>query len=589
MLDDESRPYVTINTHRGLYRYTRLPYGIASAPAIFQRVMDTILQGLPGVIYYIDDILVTGANDAEHLKNLEAVLKRLRQYGIHLKRPKCNFLRPCVEYLGHLIDSQGLRATKSKVEAIVNAPIPQNVQQLRSFLGLLNYYGKFIPNLASIIHPLNALLRNDCKWKWSKECMEAFNRAKEILVSSDVLVHYDPKLPIKVAGDASAYGVGAVLSHVMEDGSERPIAFASRTLSTSERNYAQVEKEALSLIFSVKKFHPYLYGRQFTIVTDHKPLTAILGSKKGTPPLAAARLQRWAILLSAYRYQIEFRSTTAHANADGLSRLPLTKPSFEGNSSEPEIFNVSQIASLPVTATQLQTATRTDLLLGKVMRYTKNGWPAEVSEALLPFWRKRQEITVENGCLLWGMRVLVPLKLRVKLLVELHQGHPGISKMKAVARSYFWWPGLDRDIEDLGKSCKSCQSVKNSPPVAPLHPWVWPSKPWERIHVDFAGPFLGSSFLIVVDAYSKWPEVFRMSSTSAEKTIEVLRHLFAAHGLPEQLVSDNGPQFVSEEFAIVHARKWYPSHSHSSLPSIIKRARRTLCAVFQKCPQSKPQ
>ena len=254
-------------------------------------------------------------------------------------------------------------------------------------------------------------------------------------------------------------------------------------------------------------------------------------------------------MLSAYHYQIEFRSTTAHANADGLSRLPLLKPGFEGNSPEPGIFNVSQIASLPVTASQLQTATRTDILLSKVMRYTKHGWPNEVSAALLPFQRKQQEITVENGCLLWGIRVLVSTKLRTKLLDELHQGHPGISKMKAVSRSYFWWPGLDKDIEELGKSCKSCQSVKNSPPTAPLYPWSWPSKPWERIHVDFAGPFQGSTFLIVVDAYSKWPEVFRMSSTTADKTIEVLRHLFAAQGLPEQLVSDNGPQFVSEEFA----------------------------------------
>ena len=260
-------------------------------------------------------------------------------------------------------------------------------------------------------------------------------------------------------------------------------------------------------------------------MTDHKPLTAILGPKKGIPPLAAARLQRWAIVLSAYSYQIELRSATAHANADGLSRLPLMTPSLEVNSPKLGIFNISQIASLPVTASQLQTATRTDVLLSNVMRYTKHGWPTEVSEVLLPFWRKQQEITVENGCLLWGIHVLVPTKLRGKLLDELHQGHPGISKMKAVSRSYFWWPGLDRNIEGLVKSCKSCQSVKNSPPATPLHPWFWPSKPWECIHVDFAGPFLGSTFLIAVDTYSKWPEVFRMSSTTAEKTIEVLRHL----------------------------------------------------------------
>ena len=548
LLDEQSQQYVTINTHRGLYRYKRLPYGVASSPAIFQKVMDTILQGLPRVICYIDDLLITGADDAEHLSNLEKVLQRLQEYGLHLKKAKCNFMRTSVEYLGHQITSEGLKATASKLAAIVQAPAPTNVQELRSFLGLLNYYGKFIPNLASLLHPLNTLLHRDCPWKWSEECETAFRQAKEKLISSSVLVHYDPSLPIRVAADASAYGVGAVLSHQVEGG-ERPIAFASRTLTATERNYAQVEKEALALIFAVKKFHLYLYGREFTLVTDHQPLTVILGPKKGVPPLAAARLQRWAILLSAYKYQIEFRSTKAHANADGLSRLPLRESSSEGYATEPRIFNVSQIDALPVTATQLKNATSEDAVLTKVRKYTMEGWPEEIDDTLRPYFRRRQELSVENECLLWGIRVLVPEALRSKLLSELHFDHPGSTRMKAVGRSYFWWPGLDKRIEELVKSCKSCQAVKSAPAATPLHPWTWPSKPWQRIHIDFAGPFLGSMFLIVVDAHSKWPEVYPMSTTTAEKTIEVLRHIFASHGLPMQVVTDNGPQFTAEEFA----------------------------------------
>jgi len=160
-------------------------------------------------------------------------------------------------------------------------------------LGLLNYYGKFIPNLASLVQPLNNLLQQNRKWKWTTACDKAFQQAKEELSSSRVLVHYDPALPLILAGDASAYGIGAVISHTMPDGTEHPIAFASRSLSPSKRNYAQLEKEALSLIFGVKKFHQYLYGRKFTLVTDHKPLTAILGAKKGIPSLAAARLQHF--------------------------------------------------------------------------------------------------------------------------------------------------------------------------------------------------------------------------------------------------------------------------------------------------------
>ena len=179
-------------------------------------------------------------------------------------------------------------------------------------------------------------------------------------------MHYDPTLPITLAGDASAYGIGAVISHVMPDGTEHPIAFASRTLSPSERNYAQLEKEALSLVFGIKRFHQYLYGRKFTLVTDHKPLLAILGPKKGIPPLAAARLQRWAVLLSAYTYDIRYKSTVAHSNADGLSRLPLPIDMKVGESQEASLYFVSRMECLPVTVAQMQQVTCTDPCLSNV-------------------------------------------------------------------------------------------------------------------------------------------------------------------------------------------------------------------------------
>ena len=189
-------------------------------------------------------------------------------------------------------------------------------------MGLLNYYAKSIPNLASLLYPLNQLLKKDCKWHWSKGCSRVFAEAKQKLTSAPVLVHYDPKLPIVLAGNASAYGIGAIISHSFPDGSEKPIAYASRTLSSAEKNYAQVEKEALALIFGLSKFHQYLYGRTFILQSDHKPLTTILGPTQGIPSLAAARLQCWAIQLASYSYQIRFRPTKQHSNADGLSRLP---------------------------------------------------------------------------------------------------------------------------------------------------------------------------------------------------------------------------------------------------------------------------
>ena len=226
------------------------------------------------------------------------------------------------------------------------------------------------------------------------------------MTSAAVLAHYDANVSLHLAGDALAYGVGAVVSHVYPDGSERPVAYASRTLLSSERNYSQLEKETLSLIFGLRKFHQYLYGRRFALVTDHQPLSTTFSDKKGVPSLAAARLQRWALQLSAHNYVIKFRPTKAHANADVLSRL-LVKENGEENYLEPNLFNICQIESLPLTSGQLKQATRTDLILSKVLVFTKTGWPVQVSEALKPYWNRRLELSLEDGCILWGNRVII--------------------------------------------------------------------------------------------------------------------------------------------------------------------------------------
>ena len=275
------------------------------------------------------------------------------------------------------------------------------------------------------------------------------------------------------------------------------------------------KKEALSLVFGVKKFHQFLYGRHFTLVTDHKPLTAILGPKNGMPSLAAARKKRWALLLSGYSHDIHFH----HGNADGLSCLPLQDDSTLGNYEDMTVFNIAQVDTLPVHASQVMTATHTDPLLIKVMRYARTGWPAKVPDELHPLWRKREEIAVEGDCVLWGTRVIVPVKLCQQMLGELHRGHPGVVHMKALAHSHVWWPGLDRDVEECAKSCEACQSNKHSLSKAPLHPWAWPTVPWEQIHIDFAGLVRGQMLLVMMDAHSKWPEVYTMSSTTVNKTI----------------------------------------------------------------------
>ena len=320
------------------------------------------------------------------------------------------------------------------------------------------------------------------------------------------------------------YGIEAVISHVFPNGEERPIAFSSRTLSKAEKNYGQIDKEALSLVFGIQKFHKYLYGCKFVLVTDHKPLITLFGPKKGIPSLAAARLQRWALLLSAYSYDIQFRRTEDHSNADALSRLPLSVNNVSTTTYLTDTFMIGQLQALPVSAEQVATVTRRDTVLSKVYNYVQKGWPQTVKDDEKPYWRRAKELSTQSGCLLWGNRVIIPGPLRNKLIDELHQNHPGIG-MKSIARSYFWWPALDRELEEKARSCVACQSVKNSSASAPLHPWLWPAKPWQRVHIDFAGPFMNRTFLIVVDDHSKWPEVIKMHSITAQKTITELRKL----------------------------------------------------------------
>ena len=241
--------------------------------------------------------------------------------------------------------------------------------------------------------------------------------------------------------------------------------------------------------------------------------------------------------------------TAEHENADSLSRLPLPTEDTP-SSSEVSLFHILQVSPLPVKTEQLKKATAEDPILSKVhvIRYTLSGWPSQPTPDLVPYHRRRHELSMEVGCLLWGMRVVVPEKYQSAVLDELHLSHLGIIRMKSLARIHVWWPSIDKQIEELVRSCAPCQSIRNKPPTVLLHPWAWPILPWQRIHVDFTGPFQGSFFMIIVDAHSKWLEVVPMTSTTSEKTIEELWKIFAQFGLPEQLVTDNGPQFTSREF-----------------------------------------
>ena len=549
-LKEEARELLTINTHKGLFQPLRLQFGLHSASGIFQREMEKRLSGLVHTIVRVDDILITGRNDEEHVKNVAAVLKVVKENGLKLKRSKCVFMADSVEYLGFLIDKSGVSVLEDKIKPILEAPEPENTSQVRSFLGMIQYYHRHLPGLSTLLEPLHELLRKNSKWHWGVEQVKAFNLAKKRLAGAELLVHYNPELPIRLAVDASAYGVGAVLSHVMPDNTEKPVAYASRSLNTAEKNYAPTEREGLAVIFGVKKFHQYLYGLHFTIQTDHKPLLGILGHDKSISALAAARLQRWALILTGYQYNLEYKFGKDHANADAMSRLPLnTKSNTAGSAVENEVFMV-ELDRAPVTAKEIRTGTDKDAVLSQVRDFVKFQWPEEleVSEVMRPFKIREAELTLENEVVMWGGRVVVPEKLRKKVLEELHMAHTGMSRMKMLARAYCWWPGMDKEIEEMVKSCEICVQCASKPSKVQVHPWEKASRPWSRVHLDHAGPFLGSTFLLVADAYTKWIDAYTVTSTSAGQTIEKLRQSFSIQGIPDLLVTDNGSGFVSQEF-----------------------------------------
>ena len=416
-LDDSSKELVMINTHKGLFRYNCLPFGIASAPSIFQWSMETVLQGLPSVCVYLDDILISGTNVADHLKNLEAVLSRLQEASLRLKCNKCAFLLPTVEYLGHKISAQGLQPTNEKIKAILDAPPPKDVTQLCSFLGLINYYGKFLSQLLSTLSPLYRLTQKNAKWNWGPEQQKAFEQAKTSLSSESLLEHYNPEKELILACDASPYGVGAVLSHHSENGQERPIAYASRSLAPAERKYSQLEKESLAIVFGVKKFHQYLFGRHFTILSDHKPLQHLLKETNATPTMASAWIQRWALTLGAYGYTI-----VTNRELSMLTQICLVISLFLQS---PQKFPSRLLMStIPVTAYQVRNETSRDPVLSRVKDFVLHGWKEVKDLAMKPYLQCQSKLSIQDGCLLWGNRVIVPPVARQQKYMRVILGSP---------------------------------------------------------------------------------------------------------------------------------------------------------------------
>lgn len=543
-VDAEDQEALTLSTYKGLYRPTRYMFGLANGPEDWQSFMDQVFGDMENVAVFFDDIKVTGRNRKEHLNTLEEVLKRLSSYNMRLNLQKCEFFQDSIQFCGYEIDKNGLHKLKEKVNAINQMPAPKNKDEVRAFVGLVNYYGRFFRNLSTILYPLNNLLKQNVKFVWDRECEKSLKLVKDEMQTDRVLVKYDTRLPVTLACDASPYGVGAVISHIMPDGKERPIKFASKTLSPVQQRYSQIDREAYAIIFGVKYFHDFLFGREFTLLIDNKALSQILSPSKGLSTLSLSRMQHYAIFLQNYQFTPKFRKNEHHGNADAMSRLPLEQAS-EIIMDEVDFIQIQSIETLPITVAELAKETHKDAVVKELLEGLRFGKNVQ-SESR--FGIEQWEFSLQQNCLIRGIRAYIPKSLRERVLNELHESHFGMSRMKSLARSYCWWPKIDSDIEHMVKSCNDCQLNRPNPPKAPIHSWEKSRDVFERVHVDYAGPFNGKYFFILVDSYSKWPEIFVVPDMTTETTIRCCRKIFSTHGSPEILVSDHGTQFTSNEF-----------------------------------------
>lgn len=548
-VDEETAKLLTLNTPIGLMKMNRLAFGVNAAPCIFQRVMSSALAGMEGVACLLDDVAITGVTLEQHNRRLRRVMEKLNEMGFRLNSKKCIFATNSITFLGHMIDGEGLHPAPAKVKEIQEKPAPTNKETLRAFLGLYNFYEKFLPDRATMLEPLYRLLDSKTRWKWTEREQTVFEKAKLLLSSDLTLVGYDVNRELLLICDSSEYGVGAIIAHVMDDGSERPIMMASRTLQTHERRYGQIDKEALAIMFGLLKFHEFLLGRRFCIITDHKPLVGLFNPAKLIPDQISPRMLRWSLKLACYEYTIKHRPGKSIGNADALSRW--TAPST-GTVAEEGVKEVLLLEEQPggwnLSAEKIAVETKKDPVLQKVSFHVLHGWPNKNTDpALQPFWTRREALSHTKDCLLWSNRVIVPAKLQEQVLKILHAPHAGIVQTKAYARGYVWWVQMDNQIEQMVASCEQCQLVRNNPPRDP-QTWVMSEKPWHRVHIDFAGPFHGKTFFVLIDSHSKWMEAEIVNTMSSGAVITVMRRIFASQGLPEVVVSDNGRAFSSEEF-----------------------------------------
>lgn len=507
--------------------------------------MEQILSGCEGCLVYIDDILIHGPTKEIHDKRLFALLKRLKERNVTLNKDKCQFGLPEIEFLGHILTPKGIRPARDKVMAIKLFRDPQTPEEVRSFLGLVNYVGKFIPNLATITAPLRQLTHQNTVFTWDKTHQEAFNQLKHHLTQESKLGYYNVNDRTQIVADASPIGLGAVLIQFNDSG-PRIITYASRSLSLTEQKYAQTEKEALALVWGVERFHYYIYGKEFELVTDHKPLEVIFAPKSKP----CCRIERWVLRLQSYKFTVIYRPGKTNI-ADPLSRLVEWSKLKENN---PNSTHSNQYVNWIVThmepkAIKLEDIAKASSSDHKIQAVKEGIYKGIWLEVVSQYKTIETELCFADEILLRGTRIILPESLQERALYLGHEGHPGITVMKRRLRAKVWWPKMDLQIEQFVKKCKGCTLVGAPTAPEPIRRTELPSRPWQHIAIDFCGPLpSGHHLFVIVDYFSRFVEVEIMTKIDSARAIEKLKVIFARFGFPLSITADNGRQFISQEF-----------------------------------------
>ncbi|XP_053384619.1 uncharacterized protein K02A2.6-like [Mercenaria mercenaria] len=587
-LDEESREITTFVTNEGLYRYRRLMFGISCAPEIYQRILQQTIQDIPNCKNISDDILIWGDTKAANDKTLRDVLQRLRDKTLTLNKDKCDFCKTSIEFMGHTLTSEGLKPQQSKIQAVLDTEPPQNVKEVKSFLGLVTYCAKFLPNYATVSEPIRKLTRKNIKFEWGREQMESFQELKDLLTSASVMAYYNPNAETTITVDGSPVGLGAILAQKQSDGHFRPVAYASRTLNQTERRYSQIEIEMLACVWGVERFRTYVYGQPFKLLTDHRPLLNIFKPTHKPP----ARLERLLMRLQCYNFTVEHQPGISNP-ADILSRSTFNKENCEISNITEKYLDYVCENSVPkaMTLDQIDKESSQDKFTQQLIKCINHDkWPK--AEEFKTFFKIRRELSTHNNIILRGNRIVIPQAMRGQVLKIAHESHQGIVKTKQMLREKVYWPGIDSEIEELIRTCEQCQ-LNSFPPKQPtITPTELPDRPWQTVGMDLTGPFPGGEhILVVIDYYSRFPEAEIIKNTSSRTIINKLMRIFATHGLPETIKTDNAPNMVSAEITEFFRRNGIKHHRvtpyHPQAAGLVENFNKTLGKSLKAAVSSK--